>query len=72
MWWFVGAIIIGALAVSPLLPLALADLFGFELDHDSTIATMPWLLFYTMPAGLLAMIVWTIFGLLVFVLNRDL
>lgn len=32
--------------------------FGLKLDEYNSLRTMPWLLFYTVPIGLIAFVIW--------------
>jgi hypothetical protein len=67
MWWLIGLVAIVLFACSPLVPLSIAYLLGYELDayneSNSVLGTLPWLLFFTVPAGAVVLLGWIIYGI---------
>ncbi len=66
MWWLIGAIAIVLLAFSPVIPLFILDWLGLAdglNESNSIIGVIPWMLFFTLPAGLLSLIAWAAYGI---------
>ena len=63
--WFLVAFLIAVAAFSPVIPLYVAEYFH-KLDYvnesNSVIATLPWLLFVTVPIGAVALLGWIVYG----------
>lgn len=67
MWWLFVFVIILFLAISPAIPIWIAErIFGQKLDmgnSDSIIVQLPWFLFYTIPVGAVVELLWIIRGI---------
>ena len=66
-FWILILIYLIAFAVFPIVPLLVLDSLGLAdglNEGNSVIATLPWLLFYTIPLGILGLIVWLILTLI--------
>jgi RsiW-degrading membrane proteinase PrsW (M82 family) len=57
-WQIITFLTIVILAFTPFWIVPLAILFGADTSHNSPWAAVPWLIFYTVPAGLVALLVW--------------
>ena len=63
MWWFIAFVAILLFAVFPILPLLIINLIWPNAnlsEATSGLAALPWLLFYTVPLSVLALIIWLI------------
>lgn len=70
MWWITGALVIVLLSLSPVIPILTLGLLGLAdnlNESNSSIAALPWMLFVTLPAGALSMVVWIVIGIVAFV-----
>lgn len=67
LFWWLGLAACLVFAVSPILiPVAVSMLYPDVLDEsNSVLGTLPWAVFFTVPAGLVAAVVWTIYRSLV-------
>ena len=57
-WQVISFIAIVILAFTPFWIVPLAMLFGADVSHNSPWAAVPWAIFYTLPAGCVAVLVW--------------
>lgn len=66
MWWLIVFVLILIAAFSPIIPIAVVDLLlGGDTDmneSNSTIAALPWLLFFTVPIGAVLELLWIVRG----------
>ena len=57
-WQLLSFLIIVALSTAPLWLVPVAMLFRADIGPHSPWAAVPWLIFYTVPAGLVALAIW--------------
>jgi hypothetical protein len=61
MSWVLSLIAIVLFAFSPIIPLLVCEQLGIRVNEaNSTLGVLPWLLFFTLPAGSVAVIVWLV------------
>lgn len=61
--WLLGLIAVLIFTISPVIPALIAGLFGMNVsERDSVIGTLPWLMIYTAPLGVIALLGWIIYG----------
>ena len=59
MWW--ALLIIVLFAIGPAIPPFIASMLGYKVNEaNSTVGMLPWLLFYTVPIGAVAFVIWLI------------
>jgi len=57
-WQLVSLFLIVALSTAPLWLVLIAMLFRADIGPHSSWAAVPWLIFYSLPAGLVALAIW--------------
>lgn len=54
-------LIIVLFTIGPAIPPFIASMLGYKVNEaNSTVGMLPWLLFYTIPIGIVAFVIWLI------------